>query len=102
MDTDMKNALAEIAKEQEEMNKEIVAVGVAGRKYTRGELQDAFSEIQDKENWKKSFTAQIDEAEFDKYNEAAIFFAGSPLEIIHRSNNKLTIHGDGYYVCIGA
>ena len=60
----------------------------------------------DIDNWKMPFGAAIPAEHFDEYNEAAIYFAGSPLEIIRifKKNGKqfYDVFGEGYYNCIGA
>lgn len=66
------------------------------------DLRSAFNEIANKENWKKCISAIIPMADFDKYNAAAIFFAGSPLTQVQRLGDKVQVFGDGYYARIGA
>lgn len=60
----------------------------------------------DIDNWKMPFGATIPSEHFDEYNEAAIYFAGSPLEIIRifKKNGEqfYDVFGEGYYNCIGA
>ena len=60
----------------------------------------------DIDNWKMPFGAAIPSEHFDEYNEAAIYFAGSPLEIVRifKKNGKqfYDVFGEGYYNCIGA
>jgi hypothetical protein len=66
-------------------------------------LQEAFSKIVNKDNWKFPIDAVIPEADFDKAQEAAGYFAGSPLEIVARlPDGMVRVQGPGYYVTSGA
>lgn len=60
----------------------------------------------DIDNWKMPFRATIPAAEMCEYQDAASFFAGSPLEIIRvylsEGIEYYEVEGAGYYNCIGA
>jgi len=73
-----------------------------GVEYTRTQLLAAFERITNKDNWKLPLHGTIKENEFDLVNDAAIFFAGSPLSILKRDGDMVEVHGLGYYAYIGA
>ena len=54
-----------------------------------------------KEDWKRRFNAQIPFADFDIYNEAAIFFTGGPLEIVVWMGEKGSPTSDVLVLCKG-
>ena len=60
----------------------------------------------DIENWKMPFGATIPSDTYDKYNDAAIWFAGCKLQItrIFKKDGKqyYDVFGEGYYNAIGA
>lgn len=61
-----------------------------------------WQKIRPKRNWKERIDAWIEAADFDECNEAAIWFAGSPLDIVAKRGSKVRVQGDGYYARIGA
>jgi hypothetical protein len=77
---------------------------VSRQGWTRGELDAAFKTVQHPKNWKFGNEAPIRRADFEKVNEATIFFAGSPLRIVHDYGIEdfILVRFDGYYACIGA
>jgi hypothetical protein len=72
------------------------------QKYTHDELKAAFEKVENKENWKLPIRGIIEESEFQLVYEAAIYFAGSPLESRKLADGRLEVSGAGYYNCIGA
>lgn len=54
-------------------------------------------------HWKDRIVAVIDKADFENCNQAAIWFAGSPLEEggPERADGKIEVYGDGYFERIG-
>ena len=54
-----------------------------------------------KDDWKRLFNAQIPFADFDIYNEAAIFFTGGPLEIVAWMGKKGSPDSDVLVLCKG-
>ena len=88
------------------------------KEMTQLEMIEAVSEVEiankkvlfnyltkDIDNWKLPFGATIPAKDFDKYNDASIWFAGSPLEVIRifKKNGQqfYDVFGEGYYECIG-
>jgi hypothetical protein len=71
---------------------------------THEELKAAFEKVEDKSNWKLPLHGVIHKSEFDLVNEAAIYFAGSPLTVVNKlaGGDLLEVRGAGYYECIGA
>jgi len=65
-----------------------------------------WKKVAPKPHWKDPIDAWIDAADFDECCEAAIWFAGSPLEIVARrkkaGTDQVRVQGGGYYECIGA
>lgn len=54
-------------------------------------------------HWKGQITAWIDEADFEHCNNAAIWFAGSILEVVERgADGQIMVYGAGYWERIGA
>lgn len=75
---------------------------VEGFDFTVDQMRAAFDMIADKQNWKLPLHGIISKEEFRLCDQAAIFFAGSPLESKDIGGGKLEVAGFGYYVCIGA
>lgn len=65
-----------------------------------------WKKVQPAGNWKGPIDAWIDEADFADCNEAAIWFAGSTLDIVERQTrngvNWVRVQGPGYYANVGA
>lgn len=68
----------------------------------QAERQAVFAKIAPKHNWKERIDAWIDATDFDECNNAAIWFAASPLEIVARRSTKVRVQGGGYYAMVGA
>ena len=85
---------------QSEMIAAVTEVEVANKKVLFNYL------TKDIENWKMPFGATIPADTYDKYNDAAIWFAGCKLEIlrIFKKDGKqfYDVFGEGYYNAIGA
>lgn len=76
-------------------------------RYPYRELREAFDSIACSYNWKNPIAATIDADRFDVCNEAAIFFAGSPLRVELEfvddfGARRMHVNGAGYYRMIGA
>lgn len=88
-----------------ESNRQVVAE-VDGRPVTRGELQEAFRKVSNKEHWKYpvrcTLPAETSEHDVLMIEEAVAFFTGS-IAICHRfKNGKVRVTADGYFRAIGA
>lgn len=70
--------------------------------YTQEELQKAFNKITNKTNWKFALKGRIKKSELAITNHAAIFFAGSPLQVLRDLGDEIIVIGDGYYNRIGS
>lgn len=55
-----------------------------------------------RDNWKNPIDTWIDLDEFTNCNSAAIYFCGSPLEIVDQEGPLAHVKGAGYYNMIGA
>lgn len=55
-------------------------------------------------NWKLPVEARIQDADFDAYNEAVIWFTGAPLIRAGTVSpgGMVTVAGEGYYLAVGA
>lgn len=53
-------------------------------------------------SWKDEIHAWIDEADLDGCTSAAVWFAGSPLDVLSRKDGKVEVYGDGYWIRIGS
>ena len=71
--------------------------------YTHQDLADAFSEIQNSENWKLPVDAWIHPDSFEIYNEACVYFTGSALKRVQwAGEHAVRVSAAGYYAAIGA
>lgn len=72
----------------------------------QAERETIFRKVAPKGNWKSRINAWIDATDFDECNNAAIWFAASPLMIVERrtkgGTEQVRVHGEGYYVMVGA
>lgn len=74
----------------------------AFRGFTKEELDDAFTKVHNKENWKLPIKATVKTKELRKTITAIEFFCGGGVKIVHFEPLKATIEHPGYYVVIGA
>ncbi len=73
------------------------------KQHSHEELKAAFDKICDKDNWKMPLRGVVEESELGLVEEAAIYFAGSPLHIVKKMDDgKVMVAGAGYYECIGS
>jgi len=71
--------------------------------YTQAELHEAFSAVQDRENWKRPIRATIPKTQVDVTRAAVIHFTGSvPIVTPCPDGVHVEIEAAGYYVAIGA
>lgn len=71
--------------------------------YKHDALRAAFRVIDNPQNPKGQIDAVINRCDFDLFNAAAIFVAGSPLEMVQgKQKGKVRVIGAGYYACVGA
>ena len=72
-------------------------------KYSQEQLHEAFTKIQNKDNWKNPIDAVIDRKEEELITEAVVHFAGCvpTYEPIH-GTTRYRVRAAGYYQTIGA
>jgi hypothetical protein len=76
---------------------------VHGFQFSREAMSSMFTMIANKEHWKYPIDAVITEGGFNLAQEAALFFAGSALDIVERlPDGRVRVQGPGYFNCIGA
>ncbi len=84
----------------EEMDNQIVAI-VDNKEISRKQLKSVFESVENKEHWKKPFTAKIKKEDFNLVKSAVEFFHADSIEIffeIEDPNGQeyLGIRGHGY------
>jgi hypothetical protein len=76
---------------------------VHGFQFSREAVSEMFTALANKEHWKYPIDAVIAESDFNLAQEAALFFAGSALEIVERlPDGRVRVQGPGYFACVGA
>jgi hypothetical protein len=78
------------------------AIPAGDDKYTRDQLDKAFKEVANKENWKYPVDAEISEQDRDITERAIIYFTGSVPLFTKKKNGRLRVRAVGYYVAIGS
>lgn len=78
-----------------------------GTVYSRQELHDAFTLIQDKNNWKNPIDSTLPRgADVQMFHEAVIFFAGCTPKFSMSYNASgmqvIRVKAKGYYMAVGA
>lgn len=72
-------------------------------RFSQDELREAFDYVEDSKHWKNPFVALVPSDMIDVVRQAAIFFAGSPIEVYPTDDpDTFVVEGPGYYICIGA
>jgi len=70
--------------------------------FTREELQEAFTKVQNKENWKLPIKATVKNRDLRKTIVAVEFFCGNGVQVTNMETLNSTIEHPGYYVVIGS
>lgn len=64
---------------------------------------EAFELVKPTPHWKAEIYATIPESEFDWVNEAVIYFTGSTLQVLSRTNDgQVRVYAAGYWLTIGS
>lgn len=71
-------------------------------KFRISTLQEAFTKVADKENWKNPIRTVCRTQDKAKVAEAITFFTGSVAEFEDLSNGWTAVKAEGYYNAIGA
>jgi hypothetical protein len=94
-----------------------LVTGTDGADYVREDLQAAFEEIRDRDNWKNPISAELDadaipdgyaDTNWGVYDQACRFYTGGELKIanVYRDQNgnvrTVRVVSEGYYHHIGA
>lgn len=70
--------------------------------YTREQLHEAFTKVENKSNWKLPIDAVIQEDEIDITTEAIIYFAGCKPTFELINGGRFRCQAVGYYEAVGA
>lgn len=97
-------AIDSLAAELAEMRKQVVRK-ICRRDVTMADLDDAFTRVADKANWKNPIDAVValhSDFEMLTLREAVIFHTGSVPRIDALGRNRYRVTAVGYYVAVGA
>ncbi len=75
---------------------------MGSERFTVRELHDAFSMVQDQENWKNPVSALIHPQFKDVVADAVTFMTGSVPKFLSIGSGMLRVQASGYYEAIGA
>jgi hypothetical protein len=70
--------------------------------FTVGQLREAFTKVENKENWKKPISSSIPVEECDVTSAAIEFFTGGKTSFSPRTAGKVWVSSPGYYNTVGA
>ena len=71
-------------------------------RYSREEMDVAFSYVQDSEHWKNPLTALIPNEMLDVVEQAVIYFTGSVVFVTPLDEHCSMVEAAGYFLTIGA
>ncbi len=75
---------------------------LANERFTVRELQEAFTMVQDQENWKNPVSALIHPRYRDVVADAVTFMTGSIPKFLNIGSDMLRVQAAGYYEAVGA